>query len=323
MLIQEININDILIEESRFNLKDFLFGETPDETRLRESFERVGILNPVILYKDKKALFHLIDGKKRIHFARQKQLRTIGATVLTESIPFTEVVNLILDIRRDEINESTINKIQFICFALSLNIEESWILKQLCIPLGFKPHGEFLKECERINNLPRELRFFCHEKRFSLKQILNLTYYPEELLLQLIEWKSLLHLTASILDEIASNLRDYLKFYNKSIKDFVSEPEVEKIIHSSLNPRDRTERLRRLIYSRRYPTLFEVNRNIEKKIKSLNLPDEIDIEWDRSLENKNIDVLIHLKEPAKWAEVLKRLNSPEMKKTIEEILKEL
>ncbi|MCK5139346.1 MAG: hypothetical protein KAQ85_05855 [Thermodesulfovibrionia bacterium] len=322
-MLKRISIDDIVAENSRFSLRDYIFEKNLHEKQLMHSLEHMGIVSPVTLYKDNRGLLHLIDGKKRILYAKKKKINTADAIVLPEATPLTEIISMIFYDKKNEINESTINKIQFICFALSTGAPEAWILESLCIPLAFKPHSDFLQECERANNLPEELKLFCHEKRFSLKQILNLTCYPENLLMKLIIWKSVLHLTASTLDEIASGLRDYLKSQHKTIDDLLSEPEVHGIIRSSLSPRDRTEQLRHFIYKKRFPILSEANARIKKKVERLNLPEAVTIKWDKTLENRNVDITIHIQDTKKWTELLDILNSNKMRYAIKNILEEL
>ncbi len=323
MKIQGININKVLIDDSQFTMRNYLFELVSKQSCQIQSFDTVGILYPVIVYEDNNKQLHLIDGKKRIQFAIQIQEKIIRATVLPEATPVTDIITLIFCNKRTEIEASIINKIQFICFAISLNASKSWILQSLCMPFEFKPHSDFLRECERIYSLPREMKFFCHEKRFSLKQLLNLAYYPPDLLMQLINWKTSLQLTASTLDEIASNLKDYLKRENKKMRDFLSEPEVEEIFESSISPRDKTEKLRRLIYLKRFPILSSVNARIQNTVKNLDLPHEININWDSSLENKNINLIVQLKDPKKWKGVLDTLNSKKVKDAITSILDEM
>jgi len=213
--------------------------------------------------------------------------------------------------------------VQFICFAKSLNIPESWLLETLCVPLGLKPDAEFLSVCKRIYNLPEKIRIFCHEKKYSLKQLINLTYHSDNLLEQLAEWKSILHLTASTLDEIAVNLRDYLKAENRNMEDFLKEPDLLEILDSSLSPRDKTDKLRQLLYLKRFPTLSNVNDKICDTIEKLNLPEQIIIKWDNTLENKNVDLNIHLNDPKKWNRLLDTLNSKKIKDALGSILNEL
>ena len=323
MSIQQVNINNILIDNSWFSLKKYLFESSEAQSFLVNSFDKSGILYPVVLYKDNKGLLHLIDGRKRLQYAQQNNIQKINATILPEATPIADIIILILCNLRNYIESSVINKVQFICFAKSLNIPESWLLETLCVPLGLKPDAEFLSVCKRIYNLPEKIRIFCHEKKYSLKQLINLTYHSDNLLEQLAEWKSILHLTASTLDEIAVNLRDYLKAENRNMEDFLKEPDLLEILDSSLSPRDKTDKLRQLLYLKRFPTLSNVNDKICDTIEKLNLPDQIIIKWDNTLENKNVDLNIHLNDPKKWNRLLDTLNSKEIKDALGSILNEL
>ena len=323
MSIQTISVDNIFIEKSRFSLDGFLFEADTDKACPGESFKHLGIMQPVIVSRESSGQFHLIDGKKRIHYARQSRAKEINAIVLAEKTPVTDVITLILCDRNGKIKASIMNKIRFIRFALSLHTPESWIPEKLCMPFGFKPYSAFLRDCEAISKLPEGLQQICHEKKFSFKQILNLTHYPEDILQQMIKWKSELTLTASILEEIASNLKDYLKVHDKTLDDFLSASGVQGILRSSLSPRDKTERLRQLIYMKKFPVLSEVNAKIQKSVERLNLPQGVSINWDKTLENKKLDITVQLHYPEKWVDLLNTLNSAEMKKTVRTILDEL
>lgn len=323
MSIQNLHVKDVLVDDSQFSLENYLFEFAPEQTCHITSFDAFGILDPIIVYKDDNGQFHLVDGKKRIQFALLNKDQMIRATVLPEATPVTDVITLILCNKRYEIEYSTINKIQFIYFAGSLNAPELWILNSLCIPFEFKPHREFFRECERIYNMPKDLRFFGHEKKFSFKQLLNLSHHSRDILLQLIKWMPVLQFTASTLDEIASNLKDYLKKEHKKISDFLVEPDIQELFDSSLSPRDKTEKLRRLIHLKQFPILFDKNSKIHKAVENLKLPREINVDWDRTLENKNITISLNVRDPLKWRGLLDELNSEEVKKAIEAILDEL
>lgn len=306
-----------------FSLREFVFDAAPDRSCHINSFDTLGILYPIIVYEDDKKQLHLVDGKKRAAFALQSGESNIRATVLPHTTPIADLIILILCNKRYEIASSAINRIQFIYFADSLNVAEPWILQSLCIPFEFKPHQDFFRECERIYNLPRELKLFCHEKKLSLKQMLNLSYHPLDLLEQLVKWKSSIQLTASILDEIASNLKDYCKRENRSLQDFMDEPDVRELFDSSLSPREKTERLRQLIHIKIFPVLTETNARIVKTIEDLNLSKGVRINWDSTLENKNVNVAIDIHNPKKWHGILDTLGSKEVRAALEDILNEL
>jgi hypothetical protein len=323
MLTHSINIGDILIDDSRFSLRHYLFDAASDRSCEINSFDSLGILYPIILYEDDKKRLHLIDGKKRAIFALQSGDSNIRATVLPSTTPVADLLILILCNKRHEIASSAINRIQFIYFANSLNAAESWILQSLCIPFEFKPHRDFFRECERIYNLPRELKLFCHEKKLSLKQMLNLSYHPQDLLAQLLKWKSSIQLTASILDEIASHLKDYFKRENRSIKDFINDPDVRDIFDSSLGPREKTEKLRQIIRVKRFPVLSETNARMMKTIEDLKLPKGIRVNWDCTLENKNITLALDINNSEQWQSLLKSLSSEEVNDALNSVLDEL
>ncbi len=54
MPIKTVNIKDILIDDSRFSLKNFLIEFAPEQTCHVTSFDAFGILDPVIIQKDDK-----------------------------------------------------------------------------------------------------------------------------------------------------------------------------------------------------------------------------------------------------------------------------
>lgn len=323
MSIQSVNVNDILIDDSRFSLRDFIFDLAPDQTCQVNSFDSLGILYPIILYRDDKKQLHLIDGRKRVQFAMQNNEKMIRATVLPESTSITELIVLIFCNKKHEIASSILNRVQFVYFANSLNAPENWIQHSICIPFEFKPHREFFRECERIFAMPRELKLFCHEKKFSFKQLLNLSYHPQDLIKQILKWKSSLHLTASTLDEVASNLRDYLKKEKRSLKGFLADPELQELFDSSLGPREKTEGLRKLIHIKRFPVLSATNERISKKITAIHIPKEVRLNWDCTLENKNVNVSVNIKDPEQWQTILKSLDSEEFLEAIKAVLNEL
>jgi hypothetical protein len=125
------------------------------------------------------------------------------------------------------------------------------------------------------------------------------------------------------MDEIASNLRDYLKSRNKRLKEFLVEPEVSSLMRSSLNSRSKTEKLRQLLYSGRFPILSEANTRIRGYIKKLELPEGLTIDWDRTLENKRVDFHLSLRNRKQWHGMLKMLESDTLEKALKKIMDEL
>jgi len=323
MNYKKIPINEIKIDDSKYSLYGVVFTDENPSVSSNSALEKLGILQPVIVQQDGNGSFHLIDGYKRTDSALRNNVENLDAVLLPQDTKTEDILILLLYDNLGIITSSVMNRVQFIQFSLSLGAGHAWIQDALCVPFGFRPYKDFFQDLQKIMKMSEPLRIFCHEKRYSLKQILNLTHYPVDLMQRIIEWKGTLHLTASVLDEIASNLRDYLKSENKGIEDFVHEQGVQEIIDSSLSLRDRTERLRRFIYGKRFPTLSSVNKKIAVHVKALGLPPSINIQWDSTLENKNLDLTLHIQDAKQWPEILKKINSEEVKKALQDILDDL
>lgn len=322
MLMQEIQINQIQIEKSIFSTKEVLFVSEMDDSSLNESFHKLGIITPVVLYKDAYNVLHLVEGKKRLAYAVKSNHEYIQALILPDTARLADIVLLIYNEKKEIINQSVLNKIQFLLFCLRLGVQDSEL--NLLSTLGFKFYSNFYEDCLRISSLPLELRKFCHEKNLSFKHLVNLSFYPYDILFNLIRWKSLLPFTASTFEEIASNLRDYLKANDKTIDDFLSDKEVQKILTSDMKlPRQKLEQLRGLIFAKKFPMLCSANEKIKDVVSKLNLPKEINISWDKTLENKGVEVRFSINKIEVWKNILDSFNLKTFESALTAILDEL
>ncbi len=111
-------------------MKEVIFASGIETYSCAGSFDKLGILNPVIVQRDGDG-FHLVDGRKRIKYSKQNGMTLVDAIVLHENTPITDIIILILCDKRKDIGSSIMNRVQFICFAVSLNVPEEWILKTL------------------------------------------------------------------------------------------------------------------------------------------------------------------------------------------------
>lgn len=318
-----IRIADVRTDNSIFTLERYVFESPPPSFCSAHDFSSPGILLPIIVVRDHGGQLHLVDGRRRILHAQQSGAEEIPAAILPASTPLSDILIFILCSKRYEIFPGIINCVQFLCFAMDLGADESWILSKLCRAFGFRPHASFLRDCKRVQVLPLPLRQFCHEKIFSLKQILNLTFFPDDLIDLLVHWISCLPLTASTFEEIAAHLRAYLRREGMSAEDFVNSPDVQDIFSSSMSPRAKTEKLRGLIRRRQLPVLTAANDRIAKTVHALGLPKDISLQWDKTLENREIRLSVTLRRADDWSETVQHLSSPELAAAMKTILEEL
>ncbi len=318
-----LKVDSVILEQSLFNYRPFLFLHDEGKDLLEQSFNSLGILMPLVVYADRDGQYHLIDGGRRLRFARKKGLKEIEARILPPETPLQDVLDYLLHQLRDEIGRSAMNGIGFIHFAVKTGISVDWIFQSLSWLPGFRPDKRFLGEVEKIMNLPAPFRRFCHEKRYSLKQIRNLAALPMNIIHLLMEWQDGLHLTASVLDEIGSGLRDCTRREKVDLAEFVKKSGFEDVITSGLSPREKTEEIRRILRERRYPILTETNRRLEERFERINLPEGVSIKWDRTLENREVKVEFSMRSADEWERISGLLRAEALKRAIEETLEEI
>ncbi len=318
-----LKVDSIVLEQSPFNYRPFLFLNDEEKDTIEQSFSFLGILMPLLVYADRNGQYHLIDGERRLCFARKKGLKEIKARILPPETPVEALLDYLLYQLRDEVQRSAMNGIGFIHFAVKTGISVDWIFQSLSRLPGFRPDRRFIGEVEKIMDLPLPFRRFCHEKRYSLKQVRNLAALPMEIIHLLMEWEDDLHLTASVLDEIGSGLRDCIRREKVDLEEFVKTSGFEDVITSGLSPREKTEEIRRILRERRYPVLSEANRRIEERFERINLPEGVSVRWDRTLENREVKVELSMRSADEWERISGLLRAEALKRAIEETLEEI
>ncbi len=322
-MITEVQVSDVLVENSRFSLEKYIFRDGGNNRILVNSFDHCGVIHPVTVYKDADGRIHLIDGKLRIAYGSRKGLKCIPAVLIGTDATIETIIELILSLKQDHIEKSMIDKTGFVSFALERGAHESWVLNHLCRTLGLKTHRSFLDDCKRIFELPLELKRFCHEKGFSMKQLLNMTSYSSALLERIMSWKPDLHFSASILDELASNLNDCLRLKDQTIDEFIAEQGIGDLLSSDKNSREKTNELRQVVREVRYPVLTDVNARMDHIVKALDLPENIRVIWDRTLENKKVEIMSVFTDIKEWSDIINHMRTEEMRKTLADMLDEL
>jgi hypothetical protein len=289
---------------------------------LKYSLDTVGIQNPVLVHRLTDGSFHLVDGFKRAGYYRDKGETEIPCRVMSD-VSLSQVLDIIVIEHFGKIHSSPASRAKFICSALELGIAKELAIEHYLPMLQLESHGKILKQCEKIGSLPGEILDFLEEKRFSIKQCVHMTRHPRELLLQLFSWKRELALTASIVEELLENIKDYLRANQTSCGEFAQKKSVTEILFSTLSPQEKTKRFRELVRTLRFPILTETNGKMDRTVTELGLPDTVHIRWDRTLEKKEAIVTTRITDSTKWALALETLCKKDFAQCIDRLLEEL
>ncbi len=325
MKIQYVSPDELRIAHSRYRFLAEPGGnlEDPQQKLLTHSLKTFGILNPLLVHRLADGSLHLVDGFKRAAHSPRTNEETFPCNVLSH-IPVASVLDLLLVNRFTSIDRSPASRIRFICFALASGVPRELVIERYLPMLQFAGHEKVLQKCEKVGALPEEVLAYLEEKRFSLKQCVHITRHPRDLLVQLFLWKKDLALTASIVEELLDNIKDTLRAHDGSLTDFIESPRVQDILRApSLSPNEKTTALRQLVKHMRFPILTTVNDKIENMVSALHLPPSINLQWDRSLEKKEVAITINVSSLDMWSDAVLNVTKENVDAQLGAILEEL
>lgn len=316
MIIQSIDSNQIQSIHSPFYIA-WAYSNLPQiQPYLIESIQSIGIQIPLLVQKKEDGSIYLIDGFSRFQAATALSLTKIPCIVLPPEYPILEMGKLVFLNHRTVIQSSTIAAIRFLSILEQLGISDVDLVQVFLPLLGFQSHPEFLKKCRLIQNMnPVHLDFF-HEKQFSFKQCMMLASYDPQLITQLLAWKAELHLTASIILELAEWITDYIKWHDLPLQSVFTDPELQKQIDSPYSSQEKTKLVRTYFREKRFPELSHINQDLQSIKNTLNLPNHIDLNWDTSLDQSDITIQLKIRQKTDFEKSITFLEKPSTKEAI-------
>ncbi len=198
------------------------------------------------------------------------------------------------------------------------------VLCQEFLPrLGLEGHEKVLRQCEAISRLPKEMLDFCREKKFSMRQCMALTRQPDALLQQMMAWREQLSLTASLIEELLTQIKDLLRIRHQDITTFIASKEISDILNAKSPKQEKTHLLRRLIKNWRYPILSQAQENLHTIYQQIPLPEQTRLKWDESLERKELILQLTVCEVEEWRQRIAELQNQAVIDGVEQLLGQL
>lgn len=315
---QQVPIKEIDFEYEFFHYTDSRY----DEPGLLESIRINGIINSPTLFKKGQG-FAPVSGFRRIKAAKKVGLKRIPAQIV-EDLTLEEGFKL--SILENELNRklNLFEKANALFCLKKAGISAEQIVQTFMPLMGIHPSVKIKNDLLAILKLPQPLVDYIIEKNLPLKRISHLRdldildYAIFSEMVEVLTWG------ASLFEEITKGLVEIAGRDDKKVKEVVESLGVLKILKDKiLTKTERAERIRELVLSERYPTLFKKNQKIEDIIKRLDPPSFFKVDWDRTLEERDIILKLHIEDESKIEEVCEFIKRTEVIKTIREVWKEL
>jgi hypothetical protein len=266
--------------------------------------------------------FYVVDGFKRAKLATELNIAEIPCIIFPEETKALTIATLILQKEEAALQQSAVRKSLFLALCQKLEISNDELEPLLNI-LNIENHSRVIRQYLNVAELPHDVLSFCNEKGFSLKQCTHLSKHPRLLLKQLFQWHQQLHFTAAVIEEILNHFKDIMRVENIDLKQIEAEESFIAIMQSQSNNQQRTQALRTWLRLRRYPRLSSIQKRMDQTVNDMGLLKAVNLNWDRSLENRGLTITASITEPEQWSEICSSLAKSSTQNGINLLLEEL
>ncbi|OGQ02478.1 MAG: hypothetical protein A3D19_09270 [Deltaproteobacteria bacterium RIFCSPHIGHO2_02_FULL_38_15] len=287
----------------------------PDLTVLKDSIQRKGILQPIIvkchsdprLDRGEESL-QIVSGFRRLDCARALGLTQVPALIvegeLSDLALFERALEENLFSRPFNLIEKTIVlqklKVQF-------HVPESLLIEKYMPIIGLDPAATVYQRYQELLNLENSIQIYIVQQNLPLHVIESFLAYTQKEQKMLSSFLSPIHFTVSGLKEFLIWVREVM------VRDKVELSEILSSVHSC----SQYEEVKKVLKLKRYPRLSELEEKFKVFKQSLSLPLEAPLFFeDNKIQMKfGFRNKIELKE---WAQKIDRALD---KKELEEMLK--
>lgn len=270
-----------------------------DRDRLFSSLDRRGMLSPLLVHGNKKeGTFRIIDGFRRAEWAVSRGIAELSCLALY-GLEKTGVMVLVHEAQAHVVRTAAL-KAGFLGFLEGNGVSRETMLRDFMPLLGLPESSHLLKNYLRVAGLSGEVLRFGHEKGFSLKKLMNLSYYRGKLVELFFASASGLSLSASLVEEMLGNINDILRRDGISPEEFFAGQDVAGLLGSDMDPREKTRRFRQMVRRLRFPGLTGIEQDMEAARQRFLSGGSFSISWDPSLENRALKVSAVVKSPEEF-----------------------
>ena len=140
----------------------------------------------------------------------------------------------------------------------------------------------------RILDLPEHAQLFLHQKRFSLKEIVNLLHYSNDAFHQLLTDDQYFQFTKRTFDEALSLITALTKRHNMALNELFEQSSYNDLKLNNMTPQQRQKTLLSRLNEDANPVLLASQQKIDALISDIPLPAQLT--YDRSLEHTGISI---------------------------------
>lgn len=283
------------IDLSSGNYDRYLFSYGRDSSSLIGSLKQVGLINPVILKKNRDAegVYTIVCGYQRIKACQELGIKKVEAKVI-DGLNDEEIMLLALHDNLSSRGFNEIEKAIVLKKFLEMGYSCDRLISEITPLLGVPPNKNIIDKYIDILTLDTEIK----------KSVADDELEPEKAFLLItldgverdIVWRVLFRESSTNVNEAKETIRNLLDL--KQIKqmgmvELLSSEEISLIISDNKSKkRQRGERICRLIKTMRYPVINKKENEFDNSCRELGLDNDVRINHSRYFEGDEIRITI-------------------------------
>jgi len=318
--IQSIPLQQIDLSDETFSV-----NYLPDLQRLRSSIEQIGLIQPVLL-KKKLGGYQIVCGFRRISVMKELEKSEIESRVFEEKeMDEFHLFSLSL---RENLTTRGFNAIEK-AMALEKLIHHFQIHPDTVIhtflPLfSLEPNEKILNTYLSLVQMEDEIKTYVLREavsRSNIRRLSALTSDDRRAVLSLI---SPLKLGENRLREILTFLEEISRRDQWSAREIVRRLEIQAILSKKeLTPSQKTERVKKVLMTLRYPRMHQLEEAFEKKKKNLNLPSNLSFHHPPFFEGRGLRAEFQFETMEEYRAILSTLSQLMNEEEFKEILRSI
>lgn len=251
-------------------------------------------LNRLVLVQSVGDKYRLIYGFDTIQNLRQPDV-PIAAYCVCENIDIAELFIILIEIRLSDGGFAPVEVGRLLILAEDQHISEDRVTKRLLPALKITPNLKFIKQYRQITGLEEPVREYLILKNAPLKTwVLLADRSPADL--KIVKKLLALRPTLSVLEELVVYLTEISKRDHSDFKTISGELNLEQYWSADYpEVRNSLSVIRTAVFLRRFPQLGAHKAMIDREIERLEIPPNMQIDYDQTFEKKEINLFCHLR----------------------------
>lgn len=292
---RSIPLSSIKITE-RWNLHPWEMLEIPID--IRQSLDRVGILQPPIVQEIEEGQFTVVNGCKRLHFLKtETNLTEAQCMVVSSNASFDFILDLLLTDRSNGRPLTLAEKCRFLQIATRY-LDHKEILRYYLPRMDIRKNPLII--AKMLNVLEQDITFIrdVHEGRIGEKMMMELLNLPEVsdrvAMAQLFRD---LGMGDGKQRRFFTLLRDNAYRVGSTIAAYLDKEEIQTVLNQEqLNIPQKIHHLSGYLQQQLTPSLFKAEKNFLQQVKGLQLPPSHIVSHTPSFEKDEVTLTIKFKD---------------------------